>query len=136
MDPASQQPPKNGASKGPVQSVPLEVVDHIPGEIPSPGTGDASGSGSQASKPGFFGENLRFIVTLAVAGLADGLEVLFPFAWVPIDLATVGVFFLLWGLRWEVALVLLPELIPGANIFPSWILLALYLGKQGPNKSA
>lgn len=75
---------------------------------------------------------MRFVLTLCVAALADGLEVLFPPAWVPIDLATVGVFFLLWGFRWEVALVLLPELIPGANVFPSWILLAFYLGNQGP----
>ncbi len=136
MDPASQQPPKNGASKGSFESVPLEVVDHIPGEASKSESGGDSGVGPKSTKSRVFGENTRFIVTLAVAGLADWLEVLFPFAWIPIDLATVGVFFLLWGLRWEVALVLLPELIPGANIFPSWILLALYLGKQGPKKSA
>jgi len=107
--------------------VPLEVVGEIPPEsdasrVPPPSRGPAS----RAEKGG----TMRFVFTLAVAALADGLEVLFPMAWVPIDLATVGVFFLLWGFRWEVALVLLPELIPGANVFPSWVLLALYLGNK------
>ena len=75
---------------------------------------------------------MRFVLTLLVAAAADGLEVLFPLAWIPIDLATVGLFFLLWGFRWEVALVLLPEIIPGVNVFPSWVLLALYLGNGIP----
>ncbi|RFC46059.1 MAG: hypothetical protein DVB28_000218 [Verrucomicrobia bacterium] len=117
---------ENNPPPGP-KVVPLEVVGEIPREseasrVPPPASG-------QASTPGK-GGTARFLVTLAVAALADGAEVLFPMAWVPIDLATVGVFFLLWGVRWEVALVLIPELIPGANVFPSWVLLALYLGNK------
>lgn len=110
--------------------VPLEVVEEIPmgGRL-----------GNDPSKTGV-GENHRpgkrrgrFFLSLGVAAVADGLEVLFPFAWVPIDLATVGIFFLLWGFRWEVALVLIPELIPGVNVYPSWTMLALYLGNTAPS---
>jgi len=109
--------------------VPLEVVD----EIPMPGGGcdePRKTDGGENHQPNRRG--LRFVLSLSVAAVADGLEVLFPFAWVPIDLATVGIFFLLWGFRWEVALVLIPELIPGVNVFPSWIMLALYLGNAAP----
>jgi len=108
--------------------VPLEIVDEIP---PASGAARVPPEPQGASSQPRQGGTVRFVLTLCVAALADGLEVLFPPAWVPIDLATVGVFFLLWGFRWEVALVLVPELIPGANVFPSWILLALYLGNQG-----
>jgi hypothetical protein len=107
---------ENNPPPGP-KVVPLEVVGEIPREseasrVPPPASG-------QASTPGK-GGTARFVVTLAVAALADGAEVLFPMAWVPIDLATVGVFFLLWGVRWEVALVLIPELAPGCYWRSIW----------------
>lgn len=72
----------------------------------------------------------RFVVSLLVGALADWLEIIFPVAWLPIDCVTAAVFFMLWGLRWETALVLIPELIPGLNMFPSWVLLAFYLGQK------
>jgi hypothetical protein len=46
-----------------------------------------------------------------------------------------GGVFLIWGLRWEIAVVLLPELVPGMNVFPSWTLLAMYLEKKGAGKA-
>lgn len=108
--------------------VPLEVVDEIPNTA---GASDRGGETRNSAKAGGIGSGTRFILTLAIAAVADGLEVLFPPFWIPIDLVTVGAFFLLWGFRWEVAVVLVPEIIPGANVFPSWLLLALYLGNQG-----
>jgi hypothetical protein len=105
----------------------LEVVDDVPNGAKTAVPPDRS----TEDQRGLTGSPVRFLLGLTVAAVADGLEVLFPLAWIPIDLATVGVFFLLWGFRWEVALVLLPELIPGVNVFPSWVLLALYLGGRG-----
>ncbi len=120
----------SGHSKHAVPKVvPLEVVDEIPmtgGRCEGPRKAEEGETHRQTQR------GWRFVLSLIVAAVADGLEVLFPFAWVPIDLATVGVFFLLWGFRWEVALVLIPELIPGVNAFPSWIMLALYLGNAAP----
>lgn len=113
--------------------VPLEVVNEIPGAARDAADADQEPSGSAAAATGARGHrqhSIRFILSLIVAAIADGLEAMFPFAWIPIDLATVGFFFLLWGFRWEVAVVLIPELIPGVNVFPSWILLALYFGSQ------
>lgn len=109
--------------------VPLEVVDEIPNQGGKDvGSQKPKGTQGRGARAG----GMRFLLSLGVAALADGLEVLFPFAWVPIDLATVGAFFLLWGFRWEVALVLIPELIPGVNTFPSWVMLALYFGNTTP----
>ena len=113
--------------------VPLEVVDEIPRAARETADADQEPIGStRAAKEARRQKqhSIRFILTLIVAAIADGLEAMFPFAWIPIDLATVGFFFLLWGFRWEVAVVLIPELIPGVNMFPSWILLALYFGSQ------
>ncbi len=65
--------------------------------------------------------------TLLVAACADALEVAFPLAWVPVDIAVALLLLLIWGRRWEVAVVILPELIPGVSMFPTWTLLAVYL---------
>jgi len=70
------------------------------------------------------------MASLAVAVAADALEVAFPPAWLVIDAFATLSFFLIWGLRWEIAVVLLPELVPGMNAFPSWTLLAMYLEKK------
>jgi hypothetical protein len=70
------------------------------------------------------------MASLALAVVADSLEAAFPPAWLFIDAVTTVAFFLIWGLRWEIAVVLLPELVPGMNMFPSWTLLAMYLGKK------
>ena len=71
---------------------------------------------------------VAFVLSLGVAAAADGLEVLFPPLWIPLDALAAVLFLALWGLRWEVALVLAPELIPGLNVFPTWVALALYMG--------
>lgn len=73
----------------------------------------------------------RSMASLAVAVAADALEVAFPPAWLVIDAFATLSFFMIWGLRWEIAVVLLPELVPGMNVFPSWTLLAMYLEKKG-----
>jgi hypothetical protein len=72
----------------------------------------------------------RQMASLAVALAADAIEVAFPPAWLVVDAFATLSFFLIWGLRWEIAVVLLPELIPGMNVFPSWTLLAMYLKQK------
>ncbi|MEI7911846.1 MAG: hypothetical protein WCK77_19620 [Verrucomicrobiota bacterium] len=72
----------------------------------------------------------KFIVTLAIAAAADGLQLLLPPLWIPIDIVAALSFFALWGLRWEIVVVLLPELTPGVEAFPSWVVLAFYLGRN------
>ena len=127
--------PVDPSRKGVPKVVTLEVVDEIPEGGGIPRGGGRMGQGSEkTSKQGRFAHFIRFALSLAVAAAADGLEVVFPPAWVVIDLATAGVFLLLWGIRWEVAIVLIPELIPGVAIFPSWTLLALFLGGRGTDK--
>jgi len=117
----------DGKEKKPTpREVPLEVVNDLP---KSERAGEASGGSSTESRQGSTSP-FRFVVSLLVGALADWLEVMFPFAWLPIDCVTAAVFFMLWGLRWETALVLVPELIPGLNMFPSWVLLAFYLGQK------
>ena len=79
---------------------------------------------------------LKFFLTLVVAAVADGLQLLFPPFWLPIDAAAAVVFFLLWGPRWEIAVALVPELSPGLEAFPCWTALALYLGgRSGATKT-
>jgi hypothetical protein len=101
--------------------------------IPNPQ--DPSGRKSEAG-PGMHSNDgerasvFKFIVTLAIAGAADGLQLLVPPMWIPIDIVATLSFFALWGLRWEIALVLLPELAPGIEAFPSWVALAFYLGRK------
>jgi hypothetical protein len=118
--------PDEKDSKAAPREVPLEVVDDLPkgtqaGESFS---GTPKRAGQRGASP------FRFVVSLLIGALADWLEVMFPFAWLPIDCVTAALFFMLWGLRWETALVLVPELIPGLNMFPSWVLLAFYLGQK------
>lgn len=72
----------------------------------------------------------KLLLSLGIAGVADGLQLMFPPFWIPIAIAASIPFFLLWGLRWEIAIVLVPELAPGVEAFPSWIALALYLGRK------
>jgi hypothetical protein len=121
------RPDSDNSRKTESKEVPLEFVEKIPGAAER---GNTTQKESGEGRTGRKANVVRFVLSLLVAATADGLEVLFPPAWLPIDLATVALFLLLWGFRWEVALVLVPEIIPGANVFPSWILLALYLGNQ------
>jgi hypothetical protein len=92
--------------------------------VPPQGTG-------QARDPAGKSAAFRSMTSLAVGVAADALEVAFPPAWLLIDAVATVSFFLIWGLRWEIAVVLLPEIVPGMNVFPSWTLLAFYLEKKG-----
>lgn len=67
------------------------------------------------------------MVTIAVAATADSLQIAFPPLWIPISLITALILFSLWGWRWEILVVLVPELAPVIGIFPTWIAIALYL---------
>lgn len=100
----------------PIPSPPVDELEIVE-EIPSPQTA--------APRPpvGVF----ACAFTLLLAAGADALEVAFPLAWVPIDVAVALLLLLIWGRRWEVAVVILPELIPGVSMFPTWTLLAVYL---------
>ena len=43
------------------------------------------------------------------------------------DIATVLILLATWGIRRELLLVLVPELIPGLNMFPTWVAVVIYL---------
>ncbi len=118
--------------------VPVEVLGAEEQRTASGATHSQSGAPREtgpARTP--FGKSAAFrsMASLAVGVAADGLEVAFPPAWVAIDAFATLAFFLIWGLRWEIAVVLLPELVPGMNVFPSWTLLAMYLEKKGAGKA-
>lgn len=78
---------------------------------------------------------LKFLLSLAIAAVADGMQLLVPPMWIPIDVVAALIFFALWGFRWEVALALVPELTPGVDLFPTWIALAIYLGGRAKGQS-
>jgi hypothetical protein len=46
---------------------------------------------------------------------------------------------LIWGRRWEIAIAVIPEVIPGLDLFPTWTLFVGYLialrRKQAPRRS-
>jgi hypothetical protein len=69
----------------------------------------------------------RAALTLFCAVAADGLQWLIPFLWPVFDGAMVVAILMLWGWRWEVLVVVIPELIPGLELAPTWTLFAVYL---------
>ena len=69
----------------------------------------------------------RCVLSLACALAADGLQWLFPPLWIVCDGAVVVALLLIWGGRWEIAVAVIPELIPGFDLFPTWTLFAGYL---------
>lgn len=70
---------------------------------------------------------LRCVLTLGCAGLADALQWLFPPLWMVCDGAMVIALLAIWGWRWEIAVAVVPEVIPGFDLFPTWTLFAGYL---------
>lgn len=70
---------------------------------------------------------LSCLLSLACALAADGLQWLFPPLWVVYDGAMAIALLLIWGRRWEIAIAVIPELIPGLDLFPTWTLFVGYL---------
>jgi hypothetical protein len=87
------------------------------------GPEDEEGAPSQAEKV----SRLRCLLTFGCAGLADGLQWLFPPLWIVYDGAMVIALLVIWGWRWEIAVAVVPEVIPGFDLFPTWTLFAAYL---------
>jgi hypothetical protein len=81
---------------------------------------------ASASRPHQVGV-LRCIVALVCALAADGFQWLVPFLWFLPDAAMVVVLLLTWGWRWEILVAVIPEAIPGLDLFPSWTLFVGYL---------
>ena len=70
---------------------------------------------------------VRPLMTFACALIADGLQWVLPFLWPVCDGAMVICVLLLWGWRWEVLVAVVPELIPGLELAPTWTVFAAYL---------
>ncbi len=70
---------------------------------------------------------LRCVLSVLCALAADGLQWLFPPLWVVCDAAMAVSLLLIWGRRWEIAVAVIPELIPGLDLFPTWTLFVGYL---------
>ena len=73
---------------------------------------------------------LKIAVSLAIAAIADVLNAAFffqPLVYIPVDIGTVLILFAIWGMRIEILLVLIPELIPGLNMFPTWVVVVGYM---------
>ena len=73
------------------------------------------------------GGMLRPAATLLCALTADGLQWLLPLFWPVWDGAMVLAVLILWGWRWEVLVAIIPELIPGIELAPTWTIFAGYL---------
>ena len=69
----------------------------------------------------------RAVMTFACALLADGMQWLVPFLWPVWDGAMVVAILVLWGWRWEVLIAVVPELIPGLELAPTWTIFAAYI---------
>lgn len=82
------------------------------------------------------GLKTRAVLTFACALAADGMQWLIPFLWPVFDGAMVVAILVLWGWRWEVLVVVIPELIPGLELAPTWTLFAAYLFVTGSRPAA
>lgn len=70
---------------------------------------------------------LRVVLTFVCALIADGMQWLIPFLFPVWDGAMVIAILLLWGWRWEILVAIVPELIPGLELAPTWTIFAGYL---------
>ena len=73
----------------------------------------------------------RAALTVLCAVAADGLQWLIPVLWPVFDGGMVLAILLLWGWRWEILVAVVPELIPGLELAPTWTLFAAYLLMSG-----
>ena len=69
----------------------------------------------------------RCLLSLFLAMGADGLQWLLPPLWFIWDGGMVLALLLIWGWRWEILVAVVPEAIPGLDLFPTWTLFAGYL---------
>lgn len=72
-------------------------------------------------------QKARAVLTVICALIADGLQWVLPFLWPVWDGGMVVAILLLWGWRWEILLAVVPELIPGLELAPTWTIFAGYL---------
>lgn len=77
---------------------------------------------------------VRLIFGLLIALAADALDVAVPGVTLPLDFLTAILMALLYGLRWEILLVMFPEMFPGTAFFPTWVILVFYLAGIAPKK--
>lgn len=94
-----------------------------PAPDPKVGTAVKQGVAVNAEKIGA----LKCMVSLGCALTADGLQWLIPPLWFVWDGAMVLALFLIWGWRWEIAIAVIPEAIPGVDLFPTWTVFVGYL---------
>lgn len=80
---------------------------------------------------------VRAVLTVLCAVIADGLQWIFPFLWPVWDGGMVIAILVLWGWRWEILLAVIPELIPGLALAPTWTIFAGYivLGRRREDSS-
>ena len=77
---------------------------------------------------------VRLFVGLAIAMIADALDVAFPMVSLPVDFVTAILISLVFGWRWETIVVMIPEVIPITSMFPTWVILVFYLGGVKPHR--
>ena len=120
--------PKGASASDPVREIPVEVLP--PQEGAKFHTESATGGSRTSGESSFLSPKARWVFSLALAAIADAAQAVFPPDWVFMDGIMVVALLMLWGLRWEIAAVLLPEMLPGVSVFPTWTLLVMYLGKK------
>ena len=99
---------------------------------------DAPATASTSTAPSNGSRKVRAILTVVCALIADGLQWVFPFLWPVWDGAMVVAILVLWGWRWEILLAVIPELIPGLALAPTWTIFAGYivLGRRHEKSSS
>lgn len=70
---------------------------------------------------------LPLFTGLAIAMIADALDVAFPMLSLPMGFLTAILLSLIFGVRWETFVVLIPESLPVTAMFPTWVILVFYL---------
>ena len=88
----------------------------------------------ETQKPGI----LKVVVSFAVAAVADGLNAAdfsVPLIYIPVDIVTVLILLAIWGMRREIVVALVTEMIPALNLFPTWVAVVAYLYFRGTKES-
>ncbi len=76
----------------------------------------------------------RWIVCLLCALAADAFQWVLPPLWFLPDAAMVLVLLFIWGWRWEIMVAVLPEAVPGLDLFPTWTLFVGFLIAKHRNR--